>query len=564
MAVSAGVATTFAEALWNQIEAATPALLAAPGAGASRAAITVEMIAAAEALVGRRSTNAQRALMVEVVQNFLDAEVGIRLVNLPNSVQPAIRFSALTPGTSATGSTRPRSARLHSQLEVRRPRSSADLAFLSVIELAHLVRTRRVTSVELTRLYLDRLKRHDPAVRCVVTLTEQRALRQAAQADEEIGAGKYRGPLHGIPYGVKDILAVPDYPTTWGAAIYRNRILPTTATVVERLDAAGAVLVAKLSMGELGLSDLWYGGTTRNPWALSQGATGSSSGSAAAVAAGLVAFSIAGETMGSMVRPATRNGVTTLRPTFGRVSRHGALTISWSLDKIGPMARSVEDCAIVLEAIAGPDRRDASVADVPYAWNPDRPLSSVRVGYFKAAFDAPRSGKARDDAVLRTLSRLGVTPVPVQLPTDLPVNSLLLVRVEAAAAFDEIARLDGIDLLEDQSVDGWPAYIRAARLVPAVDYIQANRIRTLLMQRFDEIFRNVDVFLAPTFGVMPVTNLTGHPCVVAPNGFDAEGVPTSISFIGRPFGESELCTVARAWQSQTEFHEQHPLPFSEQ
>lgn len=268
--------------------------------------------------------------------------------------------------------------------------------------------------------------------------------------------------------------------------------------------------------------------------------------------------------MGSMVRPATRNGVTALRPTFGRVSRYGALTVSWTLDKIGPMARTVEDCAVVLEAIAGPDGRDPTVERIPYAWNPDRPLSDVRVGYFKSAFDAPREGKARDDAVLRAVERLGARPIPIDLPTDLPVNSLLLIRVEAAAALDEIARMDGLSLLKDQSADGWPAYIHSARLVPAVDYLQANRIRTLLMQRFEEIFRNVDVFLAPTYGVLPITNITGHPCVTAPNGFAMDGVPTSISFIGRLFGESELCTVANAWQRATDFHEEHPEPFSQQ
>ena len=555
---------TFADALWNQIEAATPVATSQGGTAVARAPITREMIAQAEALVGLSSSDAQRAEMVKVLENFRAAEETLRLISMPNSVQPAIQFSALLPGRTAAGSNRKPGGRRHSEVTVSRPRSAANLAFLSVVELAHLIRTRQVTSTELTRLYLQRLKRHDPTLHCVATLTEARALRQAAALDRETAAGKYRGPLHGIPYGVKDILAVPGYPTTWGAEVYRDRVLDTTATVVQRLDAAGAVLVAKLSMGELGLSDFWYGGTTRNPWQLSQGASGSSSGSAAAVAAGLVAFSIAGETMGSMVRPATRNGVTALRPTFGRVSRYGALTVSWTLDKIGPMARTVEDCAVVLEAIAGPDGRDPTVERIPYAWNPDRPLSDVRVGYFKSAFDAPREGKARDDAVLRAVERLGARPIPIDLPTDLPVNSLLLIRVEAAAALDEIARMDGLSLLKDQSADGWPAYIHSARLVPAVDYLQANRIRTLLMQRFEEIFRNVDVFLAPTYGVLPITNITGHPCVTAPNGFAMDGVPTSISFIGRLFGESELCTVANAWQRATDFHEEHPEPFSQQ
>lgn len=560
---AAGLSASMAEALWNRAEGA-PIGTSPPPAAERRVRVTREMIAAAEGLLGLSYTDAQRDLMIEALEHHLAAHEMIRRFDLPNAVLPAMQFSARLPGARYAGSRRGDNGRRSSRPGVRRPMSNTQMAFLSVVELAELLRSRQVTSTELTLLYLRRLKQHDSALQCVVTLTEQRALRQAAEADREIAAGRYRGPLHGIPYGVKDALAVAGYPTTWGAAIYRDRVLDTTATVVERLDAAGAVLIAKLSMGELGLSDVWYGGQTKNPWRPGVGATGSSSGSATATAAGLVAFAIGAETMGSIIGPASRNGVTALRPTFGRVSRHGALTLCWSLDKLGPMTRSVEDCAVILEAIAGPDGRDPTCETVSYAWDPDRPLSAVRVGYFREAFDADRPTKANDDAALDTMRSLAARLVAVALPTDLPINSMLIVRTEAAAALDEVARSGGLDHLMVQEVEGWPNFIRASRFVPAVEYLQASRLRTLLMQRMHAIFNDVDVFLAPTFGVIPVTNLTGNPCVVVPNGFGPDRTPASISFIGRLFGESELCTVARAFQHNTPWNKLHPAPFAEQ
>jgi Asp-tRNA(Asn)/Glu-tRNA(Gln) amidotransferase A subunit family amidase len=559
LCASSGITATFGEALWKQVEASAPAFTDLP-AEQEKLRITRAMVRAAEGVVGVTYTEAQRELMLAALDINLSAYEAIGLISVPNHVQPAIHFSPVPPGRTIPGSvrsgaTRPRPA-------VRRPASNVDLAFLPVTELGELIRTRQVTSTELTRLYLDRLRRHDEVLHCVVTLTEGRALQQAAAADRQIAAGRYLGPLHGIPYGVKDLLAVPGYPTTWGASIYKDRVLDTTATVVERLDAAGAVLVAKLAMGELGLSDAWFGGQTRNPWRPSSGSGGSSSGSAVATSAGLVGFAIGHETMGSIVTPASRNGITGLRPTFGRVSRHGAMTLCWSLDKIGPMARSVEDCAVILEAIAGPDGKDPTVSAVPYFWNPNRPLSEVRVGYFREAFERPRSGKVRDDAALERLRRLGLKLIEVELPTDLPIASLLIVRVEAAAALETIARDGGMEKLVEQGATGWPNFLRYARLIPAYHYVQANRIRTMLMERLDEVFQRVDVFVAPTFGVMPLTNLTGHPCVVVPNGMGDDGLPASISFIGRLFGESRLCTIARAFQQASGSPIRHPAGFS--
>lgn len=561
LCVAAGFSASLAEALWNQAGAVEMTELA--GATLQAPQITREALRAAEVVIGVRHTDIDRDRMLERLNGYLVSYQNIRTVPIPNAVPPALYFNPLLPGRTATPRGRPAGGRTHSRPALTRPRASVDIAFLSVIELAELIRSRQLTSTELTRIYLERLQRHDPVLRCVVNLTAERALHHAAEADREIAAGKYRGPLHGIPYGVKDIMAVPGYPTTWGAAIYRNRVLETTATVVERLDAAGAVLVAKLSMGELGLSDAWYGGRTMNPWRPTIGATGSSAGSAVSVSAGLVGFAIAAETMGSIIGPASRCGVTALRPTFGRVSRHGAMTLCWSLDKLGPMARAVEDCAVILEAIAGPDGKDATVANVPYSWNPDRTLSGIRVGYFKAGIEAPGVERERHLAALETLRRLGIQPVPVELPVDLPLTSLLLIRIEAAVALDEIAKNGGLELLAVKDGTGWPSFIQSSRFVPAVDYIQANRIRTLLQQRLDEVFQSVDVFLAPSFAVMPGTNLTGHPCVVLPNGFTPDGLPTSISFIGRLYGESALCTVARAWQEAGRYHRQRPGSFSE-
>ncbi|HEV8600306.1 MAG TPA: amidase [Gemmatimonadales bacterium] len=560
---AAGLSSIVGEALWNRLQAENSAIL--PGAAELQGPprITREMIRAAEAIAGVEFTDAERDLMLERLESNLTSYQAIRLVEVPYQVPPAVQFSPLLAGKSYPITARRPASLPHPREPVQRPKSDADLAFLTVIELAQLLRRREVTATELTHLYLDRLARYNPTLNCVVTLTTERALRKAAEADRQIAAGAYRGILHGIPYGVKDILAVSGYPTTWGAALYKDRVLDETATVVQRLDAAGAILVAKLSMGELGLSDSWFRGRTMNPWRTSQGAGGSSAGSAVAVAAGLVGFALGAETMGSLVTPATRNGVTGLRPTFGLVSRHGAMPLCWSLDKIGPMARSVEDCAAVLGVIAGPDGKDSTVVPAAYAWDPSRPLTSLRVGYFAPAFDAPSSTKVKDNQALATLRRLGIPLREVNLPDNIPIAALLIIRVEAAAAFDEMTRSGELRLLKEQGATGFPNFFRSGRLVPAVEYLQANRVRQMFMQQMDEVFKDVDVFMAPSFGVNPATNLTGHPCVVVPNGLSEDGIPVSISFIGRLFGDSELCTVARAWQDAAGFYRMHPTGFTE-
>jgi Asp-tRNA(Asn)/Glu-tRNA(Gln) amidotransferase A subunit family amidase len=516
------------------------------------------MVIGAEQLMGITFTDAERELMLRNLNNALQAYEQLHEVTLPNPVLPAVSFSAILPGRTFTPSGR--RAPLPDR-GVRRPASPEQLAFMQVVELAELVRTRQVTATELTRLYLDRLKQYGPQLLCVNTLTEERALRQAAAADREIAAGRYRGPLHGIPWGAKDLLAVPDYPTTWGSPIYKDQILPEPATVVERLDAAGAILVAKLTLGELAQGDVWYGGMTRNPWNPEQGSSGSSAGPGAATAAGLVGFSIGSETLGSIVSPSTRNGVSGLRPTFGRVSRHGAMALSWTMDKLGPMCRSAEDCAVVLEAITGPDGRDPTAVDLPYAWDPARRLRDVRIGYLRSAFEAERPNKALDDAALAAMQGLGVPLVPVEMPAELPVSALrIILTAEAGAAFEELSRTNKDDLMVRQNAGAWPNTFRSARFIPAVEYLHANRVRTLVMERMEAVFRQVDVFITPSFGgnVLLITNLTGHPAIAVPGGFTEANTPVSISFIGQLFAESELCTVAKAFQEATGHHLKHP------
>jgi Asp-tRNA(Asn)/Glu-tRNA(Gln) amidotransferase A subunit family amidase len=435
------------------------------------------------------------------------------------------------------------------------------LAFWPVTHLAELIRSRRVSSVDLTRMYLDRLERYGPALECVVTLTEERALEQARRADAEIAAGEYRGLLHGIPWGAKDLLSVRGYPTTWGAAPYVDQVIDEEATVVRRLDEAGAVLVAKLTLGALAQGDRWFGGRTRNPWNREQGSSGSSAGSAAATVAGLVGFSIGTETLGSIVSPSTRCGATGLRPTFGRVSRHGAMALSWSMDKVGPICRSVEDCAIVMEAIHGPDGLDHTVLDLPFDWDAQARARALRVGYLRTAFDSEYDAREHDKDTLAAFRALGIEPTPVELPDEYPLAPLrIILTAEAGAAFDELTRTGLVDLMEDSS---WPNTFRQARFIPAVEYIQANRIRSQIMAAMHEATQDIDVFITPTFAenVLLLTNLTGHPAVVLPNGFGEDGSPVSISFIGKLWGDAEALTLAKAYQDATDFHLRQPPEF---
>ena len=593
--------TLFPGVLWAQAEAA----------GAKK--ITKEMIDNAAAIADVPIPDEFREIMLSDLNEQAKGYDEIYKLHIPNSVAPALLFDPVLPGMTFETVRKP--LRMSKAQSVTVSNNTEDLAFASVRELAELVRTKRVSSLALTEMYLQRLKKYDPTLKFVVTLTEERALTQAKMADAEIAAGKYRGPLHGLPWGAKDLLATKGYRTTWGAGGFENQTIDEDATVVKRLDDAGAVLVAKLTLGALALGDVWFGGVTRNPWNSSQGSSGSSAGPASATSAGCVAFSVGSETLGSISSPSSRCGCTGLRPTFGLVPRTGAMALSWSMDKLGPICRTVEDCALVLQAIYGPDGHDRTVHSAAFNWDANLEWKNLRIGYLKAAFEpkppqppepakqeAPKTpeeqAKAEDqkkrqdalqaraeydrkynDAALAKLLEMGVNLIPVELP-KFPYGAIrVMLTAEAAAAFDELTRTGRDKLLTSQKIYDWPNTFRTARFIPAVEYIQAARARTLVMEAMAKVFEGVDVIIAPANGSdqLTVTNLTGHPAVILPNGlrgpdapkfpFDdpsdfqnagGPGTPTSLTFLGKLYGEAELLALARAYQEATGFHLKHP------
>ncbi len=517
----------------------------------------------ASKVFGLNFTVPERDSLREGVQENLGSYLEIRKFPIDNGIPPALGFNPVLPGM--TFEKRQEAIIWPYNDEISRPKSDFEIALMPVSALASLIKNKKITATELTKIYLNRLKKYGDTLRCVVTLTEELALRQARQADEEIAAGRYRGPLHGIPYGVKDLLAVEGYKTTWGAMPFKDQIIDKTATVVSRLEEAGAVLVAKLTMGALAWGDVWFGGTTKNPWNLQQGSSGSSAGSASATAAGLVGFSIGTETWGSIVSPSTRCGVTGLRPTYGRVSRYGAMALSWSMDKIGPICRSAQDCAMVFNTIYGPDQLDATLTDLPFNYKSGIALKNLKIGYFEGLFDRNYASKKNDSLTLEVLKSLGAKLTPVKLPEAVPAEALaFILSAEAAAAFDHLTRSDRDSLLVRQIKNAWPNVFRTARYIPAVEYIQANRLRYLLQVDFHKMIKDFDVIISPSFGGMQLltTNLTGHPCVVTPNGFNQNGSPTSISFIGNLYDEATILAVARQYQEATAFDEKHPLLFA--
>ena len=605
---AAGLGSTLLPGVLLGMQAAGPHTDAVAVDMAKLPPITVETLEAAAVVAGITLTAEQRTMMLEGVRGNREGLEAIRAMHLPNSVAPAVVFDPLPVGY-----------RMPAVRESRHAPVAADssglvgneqkIAFATVAQLGALLLSRKITSTELTKLYLARLKRYDSRLHFVITLLEDRALAQAAQADREIAAGKYRGPLHGIPWGAKDLLAVKGYPTTWGASGFQQQHFDEDAEVVKRLDGAGAVLVAKLSLGALAQGDLWFGGRTRNPWNSKQGSSGSSAGSASAVSAGCVGFAIGSETLGSISSPCTRCGVTGFRPTFGFVPRTGAMALSWSMDKLGPIARSVDDAALVMEVIHGPDGRDKACRDAAFAMVPLE-LESLRVGFLESAFTVPKlqppapdaakpeaealSPEARakqqrslarrvydnryDRAALDALRGMGVKLIPVKLP-DFPYASVTpVLSVEAAAAFDELTRSGRDKLLNGQQPYDWPNTFRVARMISGVDYVQAMRARTVLIQKMAEMFRDVDVIVTPSGGSqLSATNLSGHPAVIVPNGLrgadapaapDAAegaqgnvggpGTPVSLTFLGRLYDDARLLGFAAAYQRQTGFHLRHP------
>ncbi len=522
-------------------------------------AVTRAEVLQAQKLIGLNFSDAKIDLLLPDVEEQLSRYQQQRKFPLPNSTPSAMLFNPIPVGFKFE--TKHQKFKLGSAPKTKLPANMDDLAFYSIEQLGALLKSRQITSEKLTEFYFARLKKFGPQLECVVTLTEDLALEQARQADKEIAAGKYRGPLHGIPYGVKDLLATRKYPTTYGSVPFKDQVLDYDATVVKRLADAGAVLVVKLSMGELAWGDVWARGRTRNPWNLKTGSGGSSAGPGAATSAGLVPFAIGSETHGSIVDPCTRCGVTGLRPTYGRVSRTGAMALSWSMDKLGPICRNVEDCAIVFNAIYGPDGIDQTLYDAPFNYEPKAKLKDMKIGYLKGDFDEAKS--ANDVGTLAKLRELGAKLVPLELP-KIPLTDISFVlSVEGAAAFDDMTRSGRDDLMVRQIANAWPNVFRECRFVPAVEYIQAQRIRYVLIQETAKALGNLDLFIAPSFDGTSehLSNLTGHPCVVLPNGFDKKGMPTSICFIGKLFGEAKILEAAKIYQDATDFHLKHPPGF---
>jgi Asp-tRNA(Asn)/Glu-tRNA(Gln) amidotransferase A subunit family amidase len=536
--------------------------------------VTKDMLRQAEKLIGIELTDAQEAMALQNVSTNLDRYETLRKIDIPLDTEPATLFHPSLPGKkfnagSPAGqprwgaSVKPAKFKL---TKVKTPQfgSIEDLAFATLSQLAELVRTRKVSPVELTKMYLGRLKKFGPKLNCVVTLTEDLALTQATEAEREIKAGKYRGPLHGIPWGAKDLFATKGIRTTWGAEPYREQVIDYDATAVERLRAAGAVLVAKLSMGALAQGGRWFAGMTRNPWQVEEdktGSSGSSAGPASATAAGLVGFSIGTETLGSIISPSSRCGVAGLRPTYGRVSRYGAMGLSWTMDKIGPICRGVEDCAAALNGMYGPDGRDLTVGDVPFNWEPSKPLASMRIGYLKTEFDQQQDPERKTiyQQALDALKAAGANLQPIEMP-KLSVAALRIILVaEAATAFDDITRDGRVNQLSGQEPNDWPNTFRSSRFIPAVEYIRAQRARRLLMQEMDALMSNWDVFVSPAPGSLSllITNLTGHPAVAVPCGFP-KGLPQSIMFTGGLYDEGAPLRVALAYERATQWHTMHP------
>ena len=599
-----------------------PGVLWAQAQAQGGAKITKEMIENAAAIADVPIADEYKKMMLEDLNDHAKSYEEIYKLKIPNSVDPALVFNPVLPGMKFETERKPMrmsAAKLPKEFEDfgkagLRPNYEA-LAFASVRDLSELMRTKRISSQALTEMYLQRLKKYDPTLRFVVTLTEERALAQAKKADAEIAAGKYRGPLHGLSWGAKDLLATKGYRTTWGAGGFENQMIDQDATVVKRLDEAGAVLAAKLTLGALALGDVWFGGVTRNPWNTHQGSSGSSAGPASATSAGCVAFSIGSETLGSISSPSTRCGCTGLRPTFGLVPRTGAMALSWTMDKLGPICRSVEDCGLVLDAIYGPDGHDWTVHGAAFNWDANLDWKKLRVGYLKSDFEhkpeppqaeakeeppkTPEEQKKRDeqkkrreagraraeydrkynDAALAKLHQMGVNLIPVELP-KFPYSAItVMLTAESAAAFDDLTRSGKDKLLTSQKDYDWPNTFRTARFIPAVEYIQAARARKLAMEAMAKVFDGVDVIVAPTNGgqQLVITNLTGHPSVILPNGLRGEdapkypfddpsdfqnaggpGTPTSLTFLGKLYGEAELLAFARAYEEATGFHLQHP------
>jgi Asp-tRNA(Asn)/Glu-tRNA(Gln) amidotransferase A subunit family amidase len=536
------------------VEAQAPAPAAQTPPATPLQRVDKEALHQALKLIGLEFTEAQEAMMLPGINRALAGYEELRKIPVPLDTEPAIRFYPTAPKK------RPAKFAPSAVRPGKRPESLGQLAFAPATELGALIRARRISSIELTKMYLERLKKYSPKLLCLITLTDDLALSQAERADREIRRGHYRGPLHGIPYGAKDLFSAKGYPTTWGAEPYTKQVFDYDATVIERLEKAGAVLLGKMSMGALAQGGLWFGGMTKNPWNTEQTSSGSSAGSASATAAGLVGFSVGTETLGSIISPSTRCGATGLRPTYGRVSRYGAMGLSWTMDKPGPICRTVEDCALVFRAIYGSDGRDLAVVDAPFDWQPRLGLRGLKIGVVQSDFDRiqQKDTKTVLDQALADLRAAGAKLEPVKLPDFAAGPLRVILEAEAATAFDDLTRDGGVNQLKGQTANDWPNSFRTSRLIPAVEYIRAQRARTLLMRRMDDFMANWDVLVSPSFtSLLLVTNLTGHPQVVLPCGF-VNNQPQSMVFTGRLYEEGTPLRAALVYERATKWHTMHP------
>jgi Asp-tRNA(Asn)/Glu-tRNA(Gln) amidotransferase A subunit family amidase len=521
--------------------------------------VTLSQIISAENMFALHFTGVKRDSMTSVLTDKIKTYNYLHAQNLNNDVPLPLWFSPLLPGMKVPMKQQPVQFKLPELFAL--PSDKNQLAFYSIPQLAALIKNKKISSEQLTRFYLDRLKKYGPVLHNVIQITEEIAIAQAKKADAEIAAGKYRGPLHGIPYGIKDLFAVAGTTTTWGTPPYKNQVINQTAFVAAQLEKAGAVLVAKLSLGELAMDDVWFGGLTRNPWDTTKGSGGSSAGSASATAAGLVPFAIGTETYGSIVDPAMRCGVTGLRPTYGSTARTGAMALAWSSDKIGPLCRSAEDAAIVFYYMHGADESDASSIQFAFNYTGSVDMQKLKIGYISNYIDTlPENSTEKQ--TLSVLKRMGARLIPVHFPDSLHGDELLslIIGAESAAAFDELTRSSKDDEMVQQGKDRWPNTFRTSQFVPAVDYINACRMRWLIMKKMNPLIDEFDIIITPpeTGDQLALTNLTGNPSVTLPNGFLPGSMPASISFIGKHFGEAVLLAFAKAYQEKTGFQLKHP------
>lgn len=525
--------------------------------------ITVMDIRSAEKIISVHFTPAKEDSLLGQVQRR--AKVYDKMHHLPlnNSVPMTMVESPLLPYMNLNKKQLPVNFEIPSGVKI--PADKNELAFYSIPQLASLLKNKKITSVELTKFFIDRLKKYADTLHCVISLTEDIAMKEAAEADKEIEAGKYRGLLHGIPYGLKDLFAVKGTKTTWGAKPYKDQVIDDNSYVYTKLKNAGAVLVAKLSMGALAMDDYWFEGQTKNPWNMLEGSSGSSAGSAAATVAGLVPFAIGTETYGSIISPSTVCGATGLRPTFGSVSRSGAMTLSWSLDKAGPICRSAEDAAIVFNYLHGTDGKDAAALNMPFNYKEKVDLSKLKIAYAKNYF-GKKDTLGNENNVLEVFRKAGAKLFPVDFPDSGIYNFDMIgivIGAESAAAFDQFTRTGVDDQMPRQGKGEWPNYFRAARFIPAVEYINTNRHRYQLIQKVNEVIQKYDVIICPTWvgNQAAITNLTGHPAISIPTGFNKEHTPTSITLVGNLYDEATILEIAKVYQNATEWNKMHPEYF---